>query len=212
MRTATSEETERGTQARIAELAKDAFGQHALTVLGPGRWKCRRPDSGTYGFYVFIGPGAVMVYGDIGEGIFRMSEPEDGVIPWLRGAVESPDYLLGKLRAADVEDGKQKFYAGDALEWAHQHYVDTVIAVDENDPNAIARVGGDEAKRATEFFIDVKEADEYAELDRHRFLTMANDAGLDDMYGVAMGPSPSALWLVHALTAFVRLYDARASQ
>ena len=186
------------THATIHRLALESFAEHELREVSPQRWRCSRPGTGVYGFWVLVADGVVIVYGDIGEGIFRMSEPAASVIPWLRGAVQSTDYLLEKLRAGDFEQGKEQFYPDDAVAWAHW--------------NAEEHTEQDRyAKRALDFYNDVKLSAENGDLHSDEFLRLASEAGLDDMYHVGRAPSASALWLVEALTTFIRLIDAKES-
>ena len=109
--------TETLQQARknIAELAVDAFSRHRILRLAPHLWKCSRPNSWIYGFFIASLPGALAFWGDLGEAILRPSDYD--VMPWLRDAVFSPDYLLSKVQPRPAEE----FYPGDALAWAEDN-------------------------------------------------------------------------------------------
>lgn len=89
---------------RIEEHAEVDLKDHRveLKAYDPAvaRWMCKRPGSWTYGFNVVVWPGAIVIQGDVGEAMFSCREPTvQDALAWLRGAVDSRDYLLGKLMA-----------------------------------------------------------------------------------------------------------------
>jgi len=57
-------------------------------------WRCGKPQSSTYMFYVCSAPNCLMVYGDVGE--FMWQRHYD-MIPFIRGAIESLDYFSEKV-------------------------------------------------------------------------------------------------------------------
>jgi len=74
----------------------DTLINHEITEKGPGEYRWGQPGTNIYTVYIILRPGAVIIYGDVGEFIFRHSD--DNSLRWLKGAVKSRDYLLGKLR------------------------------------------------------------------------------------------------------------------
>lgn len=99
-----TEPTREAHVARAVADARERLSGHVLTTEGPRQWVCRRPPgdaaggwSGRYWFRVAMLPGAILLYGDIGELLLRMQESDP--LDWLRGAVKDPDYLLGKASA-----------------------------------------------------------------------------------------------------------------
>src|SRR6267378_1809817 len=89
-------ETEEKTRKDVARWAVDAFNYHSLTQVSEERWRVQTPGTWSSGFFVILAPGVIIVYGDIGEGIFCHSDHDS--LAWLRRAVQSPDYLLSKLK------------------------------------------------------------------------------------------------------------------
>ena len=82
----------------ISQNAKDAFKDHQITELSRDgvfrSWRCGRPNSGVYAFYITTTPGCLIVTGDIGDLIVeRMYD----MLPWCRGSVDSIDYFAGKV-------------------------------------------------------------------------------------------------------------------
>lgn len=111
----------------IRSIAKEAFKSHCLTseqTEGPVRmWLCHQPGTGIYHFRVVAAPGFLAVYGDVGDGMVLMHDKDP--IPWLRGAVNSPDYLLGKMVK------KQKLFFVREAEKILQEMVDNSASQDE---------------------------------------------------------------------------------
>jgi hypothetical protein len=79
---------------RVLTLSREVFTHHVLTTEGLHRWRCGRPGDSMYSFRVIALPGVVIIYGDLGERIYRHAGHNS--LEWLRGAVQSPEYLLGK--------------------------------------------------------------------------------------------------------------------
>ena len=73
--------------------AAESFQNHKVTRFSDSEFMCARPNSIVWSFRILFPPGAVIVYGDVGEMILTQY---DLGIGWLRGAVHSPGYLLGK--------------------------------------------------------------------------------------------------------------------
>lgn len=92
------DETQEEHRAAIAKFAADAFHEHTLTEEAPQRWLCAKPGTGIYAFRVCLVPGAILVYGDIGD--MLLVRFGGAGLDWLRGAVRSRDYLLGKVPVA----------------------------------------------------------------------------------------------------------------
>lgn len=103
-----------GMCVTLRRSAEFDFAKHVLTERGPGEWHCAAPGTGIGSFNIIVRPGVVLIWGDIGEGVYRGGEAGD-MLGWLRGAVRSPDYLTEKLRTK-----KREFYPGDALAYARE--------------------------------------------------------------------------------------------
>lgn len=110
-------DTKKQHRATISRLAVEAFAHHVVEDLGAAgelrTWRCRQPESSFHAFRVVMWPGWIVVAGDIGDTLFQHSD-RDG-LPWLRGAVKSPDYLLGKVRGA-----RKSFMPGDAARFVDE--------------------------------------------------------------------------------------------
>lgn len=84
----------------IEHFAKEAFATHELTVQSrtsdnkPYLWRCQRPGTWNYGYFVAELLGAVIVYGDIGELIIAQGPSYN--LEWLEKAINSMGYVLEK--------------------------------------------------------------------------------------------------------------------
>lgn len=85
---------------RISPRLRNAFKDHEITVIEPyneekrGEYLFRAKDKWAYGMYIIFRPGAIIVYGDI-RPCAILSQTGIG-LPWLRGSVNDPNYLLEK--------------------------------------------------------------------------------------------------------------------
>ena len=75
------------------------FENHVLTTIeeynnGRGEFLFARPDSGTYSMRVIFRPHTIIVYGDIRPCVILRQHGID--LPWLRGSVNDPCYLMEK--------------------------------------------------------------------------------------------------------------------
>lgn len=89
-------------RAKLRRLADDSFKGHVVTPMqteGPvWMWKCSKPGTWCYGFYVVTAPGMVMTYGDTPEAILRVStSTAQESLSWLLRAVRSDDYVIEKM-------------------------------------------------------------------------------------------------------------------
>lgn len=84
---------------QIRDLAREAFRDHQITKnVSQGlyrHWRCARPGSRMYCFNVITEPGRLIVTGDIGVLILCR---EKDMLPWLRGSIDSTDYLSSKAQ------------------------------------------------------------------------------------------------------------------
>lgn len=84
---------------QIRDLAREAFRDHQITQnVDQGlyrHWTCARPGSGMYRFNVITEPWRLIVTGDLGVLILCR---EKDMLPWLRGAIDNPDYLSSKAQ------------------------------------------------------------------------------------------------------------------
>lgn len=131
-------------QKDIARFAAEGFVDHVLTVEGPSEWRCGKPGTGIMAFRVLCRPGMIAVWGDLGEWVLRVSDRNP--VPWIRGAVRSPGYLLEKVKAGE----RKRFYPADAMallddpDTAESYGADVVEKVREE----LGSMWGDEATAA----------------------------------------------------------------
>lgn len=185
---------ERGTEAQtretIRKLAERAFDAHVLQPEGRDRWLCWRPDDCAHMFRLITAPYRVVVVGDVGEAILKVSSEDP--VRWLRGFAGPAvprDYIAGKI----VDDvARRVFYLGDATAWLAENLAD--------DPALLARTMatlrpyGDEE-------------------DPMAWYRAATDAGLDEAYDMGWGRSADHWWTVECLVWFARaLVAAEAAE
>lgn len=115
------------TREQIGRLSDDAFKDHVIeTVIENDEaqtaiYRCARPGTGIYHFYVAFTPHAISVYGDIGGMMLRPGFGRgEG---WLRGALNSGNathfgYLFEKVPS---RQSLFRFYPGDVLASAIWH-------------------------------------------------------------------------------------------
>jgi len=173
------------TRDDVRLSALDDFRNHELSQLPCGDWRCGRRHSCISSFRVILRPGFVFVYGDVGDWILQHSDADS--LAWLRGAVGSPDYLLGKVRA-----GKEDwFYEGDVVSFLEDQIKQDIAG-------------------AAEILDGVREAIDCGTFDRNAWyeLLAERDWEREDAC-VGTGPAPSMFWLVEALKWFVTAHDAQ---
>lgn len=168
----------------VERQAVDAFARHVLTVKRPWLWKVSRPDSWVYGFFVVMAPGALIMYGDLGEAVFRMhAGSEKDVFEWTMRCTKDRYYVLSKI--ANREAFK-KFYSGDAVEYAKS-------CLDES-----------KSQKDRDFYVEVQQRDADGDLSRDEFYRIAAEHEQYDVPGFEEW-SAGAIWLHAALETFVRL-------
>lgn len=172
--------------ASIKGMAAEAFVGHALTSEGPGEWRFGRPGTVIYSSRVLFRPGTIIVWGDLGEWVLRHGNKDS--LGWLRGAVQSPDYLLEKVRAGK----RERFYPADAAKLL-------------KDPETEESWGAARVARVREELNGWRGGD-FTEEDWAREWY---EAGADEVPNVRY-PCESALWLIELLRAFVAAEAALA--
>jgi hypothetical protein len=183
------DETFESTQATVREIAAKSFTGHVVTELGPNEWRCGKPGTGNYEFSVIARPTVLIIYGDLGEGVFRMWDSD--VIGWLRSAVRSPHYLAEKLRTK-----QEAFYPDDALalarEWA---------AEDDAQP------------KWAELLEKAERMHEWAELNAHSWPELVYEVSGDgDSAHTGFNLSSQTLWLIEALKWLVEHLPVEARE
>lgn len=180
--------TEKEERKAVAQLAVGAFSSHVLTAVRPGLWKCAAPNSWVHGFFVSTMPGAIALYGDTPDALLRVypCATDQAAVEWLRGAVNSPCYLLEKITA---KEAWRVFFAGDALRFLRD-------------------LVHDEDSRFIPVLTSAEEIHECCELGREKWAELMFDYCVDDAYDAGDGWGASAWWVVEAFRTFIRLHDA----
>lgn len=184
-----TKKTEAEVAASVAEMAREAFAKHEVMYLSRGEWRVGRLGSSTYHFRMIVRPMTIIVWGDLGDWIIRMSDAY--AIPWLRVSVRSPAYLIEKI-AASRED-RETFYLKDAIEW---------LLEGSRAETAAANAGEEHDPRYDEALNQLDEDSQHED-----FLDVMHELHFDDYATIGVGPSARCFWLVEALKWFVEHAD-----
>lgn len=164
-----------------AYLWPKAFERHVLTERRPWCWKVSRPGTWSYGFYVLVAPGAVVIYGDLGEAVFRMNAgDEQEALDWAVRCSPDQHYALSKL---SPRDAYRAWFEGDAVAW-----LKTLPETDDTRHELLALA--EDGLTPGEFYRAVN-------CSNHRDSPSCEDW------------SSAALWLSQALALFGRLVKAK---
>lgn len=104
----------------IAWIAEKDFQKHVVTRKGPGEYYCHQPGTGMGSFHLLFRPNYILLWGDMGDAVLQNHGDMEA---WIRGARESREYVIEKIRALPGE--KYVFYPADAVqaaqEWARDY-------------------------------------------------------------------------------------------
>ena len=96
------------------------FKKHVITEIEAydpktkrGEYRWGEPGSCFHEMYIIIRPNAIITYGDLGTWVFRQGGID---LPWLRKAIDSPDYLFSKI----VREHKQQYDDDETKKWAQE--------------------------------------------------------------------------------------------
>lgn len=91
--------TKKDNRKQLTEIASESFADHIITCeqsdLPVRMWYCGRKNTGIYSYRIVAAPRMILVYGDVGDYMLQASDYD--LIPWLRGAVKSEHYVIGKM-------------------------------------------------------------------------------------------------------------------
>ncbi len=111
----TALDTPEKLRAHVHERACREFDRFVVKKEGDGRWRCGRPGSSAYSFWVILCPGRVVFTGDTGDLILRVSTADP--LEWLKTTLldgrDEIEYLLGK---APQDARERTWMPGTALE------------------------------------------------------------------------------------------------
>ena len=206
-------EDRRTRRADYAKYAEEAFAEHIITpeqTEGPVRmWLCHKPGTGIYHFRVIAAPGILVVTGDVGDNILRASDRD--LVPWLRGAVKSPDYLMEKIvrgyNCKEFVEGEVENMFCNMLENAGY---DPSLAEEDAEEDAEEQNENSYIQNARKIIEDTKENwyHDYDDRTGHEFCRAFSDAGGDSEYTESLFDYDSnALWTCNCLKKFIELLD-----
>lgn len=199
--------TKKENRATIATIAGESLAGHAITpeqTEGPVRmWYCGRKGTGMYSYRVIAAPGMLLVYGDVGDYMLQANDRD--LIPWLRGAIKSENYVIGKM----VHKG-EVFLPDEAVA-----LLDTLIADAKEDDEGELRHEDEEDNNIyyySEQAISFKNAvlDEWdPEYDSGDGFAQAfhNAGGETSLLSRAVDYEPGVYWTMECLKKFVELLD-----
>ena len=202
-------ETKKERRATFERYAVDAFADHILKpeqTEGPVRmWLCHKPETGIYHFRVVAAPGMIAVYGDVGENILRAYDID--LVPWLRGSVKSPDYLISKIVGAEKRkefiEGEVEPMFANMLECAGYDPALTDEDAEEQEEDSYIK----EAHRIIEETKENRNPD-YDSANGHNFCEAFHSAGGDsELLDCLFDYDSDTLWTLNCLKKFVELLD-----
>jgi len=178
----------------IKKIAEKEFKDHVLDELMPhfnsestaGMWRCRKPGTGIYSFTVAIMPGGfITIAGDVGDIVLRCNEKTAyGVIAWIRGAVDSPDYLISKAQPV-CRDKMTAF----SVEAAKEH----LKWMEEEEP--------EKANNIRELWINSDFGEDSEEEWHEAYYAGTGDSEVPRCHEF----TPDALWAIECLRLFAKL-------
>lgn len=138
-------DTTMARRSKTADMASGVFKEHVLTPRAEKTWICRKIGSPFYAFSVHVEPGMVVLWGDIGDFVFRHNgSPAEDTLSWfVASAMSDDDYLLRKIVA--MAGPRERFCYGDAI--AH---LDEVVREASNDRSSDGELTQDAKLRIAE--------------------------------------------------------------
>lgn len=213
------EERARDVEATISHLASTSFAGFELSYDVKTRsWRCRHPNHGNHAFRVYLYPGLVVMWGDLGEYTFVHGDQDS--LRWFlsQGTQDEqyPDYFLSKLRAVSGAPAKE-FYIGDAHACLEERIADVdaahaaeVAGLDDDDEAGRAKAA-DVATRDRKPFEAVRDRFKELLLEQVNEERMCWYLAWVDATGDGDPPeceswTSTALWAWHAARVFARLH------
>lgn len=179
-----TDDSAKAVQRSVAILASDAHMNFEVKSDGESQWRCHEPGRRRHSFCLLTRPGVIVMWGDIGEYVWRV--PSSDALGWClaqgRAEGDHPDYFLSKLSAA--RGPTKTFYSGDALSYAEERIAD----------------GDERWKEVRSAFVTLRK--EYPEETSWAMACRAQ--GIADPPSCA-GWTSTALWSWYAIRTFARL-------
>jgi len=187
-------------------LAKESLAEHTLRqdINTPDFkiWICRKPESSFYWYRVIAVPGCLIVQGDVGNRIFTMYDRDP--VGWLRGAVDSPDYVMGKC-----EDKSKDFLVGEAKKLIAELRVEEQPE-DEDGNTDTSIVENNELNKSKADEIEEAWSDEH---DSYQFSRAYYEAGLEtEDLSLCYDFNSDIVWSYACLKRFIELLDTQVTK
>jgi len=77
-------------------MYRDDFKDHVIEPDGPDSYLYHQPGTWAYRCYIQFRHGYIIIYGDCGPFVFCPADKD--ALAWAKGSIDSPDYVLGKLK------------------------------------------------------------------------------------------------------------------
>lgn len=195
------DDTSKGARATIAELAKSSFANHRLSWDAAGHyWRCSDPKRGFHWFHVFTAPFYIVLWGDNGDVVLRVSDRDS--LGWLLSA-SSLDYFVGKITACD-NPGKEEFYPGDAKVYIDDMISQYPVTDDDGEEDEHNKRYVEKLQAVLKQFTDGVYDDDPARVWAEAWQDHIGDGDIPDL----CGPSSTALWAWESVLTFRRLHAA----
>ena len=101
-----------------AEHASSAFREHSITIEGEGRYYFGKPFEGAYHTRIVTAPGALIMFGDVGELILMPSDKD--ALGWLRMVTKRKNYDLSYIASkvsGDMKDSISRYHPDLVRRW-----------------------------------------------------------------------------------------------
>jgi hypothetical protein len=222
----TEPQTAAGRRREIQALAERTFAAHRIEQVRPGTWSCIAvPATSIHAFWVHFEPYAVMMWGDLGECVLRVST-EDTLEWFTRMSDDSGAYFHGKISA--LGGPKDEFVLGDALRVLDEEREDARADARAELEHALRDLAPGDAPPTLQSFLDedaerrlahardvlavMRDVEHETTADQERaWMEAWGEVGVSysDVHD-CRGPTTTALWMWEARRAFARLYRRHA--
>ena len=135
------------------------FKNHKLTVIEPwnsesgrGEYIFKEEGTSTYSMHILFRPNTIIVYGDTQPNvIFRQGGID---LPWLNGAVDSPDYMFSKVVNGNLREYDEKASKQLAINLLQEYGIDDEVVNDSEVEALVNDVDWAFLSQAEDFFAE----------------------------------------------------------
>ena len=187
-------------------MAKESLANHTIKLdadVSDFRvWTCRNPANTFYWYRIISVPGCLIIQGDVGNRIFTMYDRDP--VGWLRGAINSPDYVMGKCedKEKDFISGEAKILLQELRAGEQSEDTDGVVDSDIVEENNTLKAKADEVEEA---WTDEQDADQFSRA--------YYEAGLDtESLSSCYDFNSDIIWSYACLKKFIELLDIQVTK